>query len=202
MNVLKNGGTKKMKLKKKNSVKKLIAKKETVNSKSSYNDIEELYDTFFVIKGQFSSQKYSPKNVTSDTSEICIDGFNPSDPNCSNWFQIRDRNSFFCIYCGSDLKRGLEVLENNVRRLKTKHNYYKMVAKLTNDDYYRINYLGLKPFSEDQLLKNVIGKCPRTSPSMSKLFAQIYFSFSTHFYDDVEFAVRKGYEKKKLIRKK
>lgn len=138
-------------------------------------------DTWVIIKGQFNN----PKGVNS---------YDPEDPNTREWYQAMDRNTYHTVACGSNLNRVLRGLMNNIKGFKTQEAYYKFLGDTTTEDYYRVHFLGMPPYSvrEKEVMAKEGVSCAVSIP-MKDLYKQVVEVYGDYFYEEVEDAVARAY---------
>lgn len=134
---------------------------------------ETLKDLFFIVKGQYHS-------------EDGIESHNPDNPECSEWYVLMDNIVFNTVACGSSLTKVLGSLENTLRKYKTRKRYFKMLDKYTTEDYYRVHYEGLPPYTEVQLKELRNGRRTKVSTPMKQLYKEVYTAYGDYFSEEVE----------------
>lgn len=164
---------------------------------------EDMRGLFFVIKGQYK------KDNSSDG--VCVSGYDPYAPDTEEWYMVLDNTTFFCVSCGSNLKKVIRGVYNNIVKYKTRKNYFKQVCTITSEDYYEVHYLGQPPLTIEQRNAKMEGKCPRVSPAMKVLYTKIFREYGDFFDDlvreqeDLAYEALKGQtpfkKSKKLVKK-
>lgn len=154
----------------------------------------DMKDLFFIVKG-----KYAPKVMPSFTNKVTgeeqfIGGYDPENENTEEWYMLLDRKTYFCIACGSSLENVLKAVYRTIVHFKTARNYFKHVCKVTSEDYYEVNYLHKPPLTQEQRTKKAEGRCPRVSPAMKEIYAQIDISYGWFFEDMIDERVGNAYD--------
>ena len=142
---------------------------------------ESMKGLFFIIKGQY--RKKEPTVVCEDREARSIGGYDPEDETNENWYMVLDNVVFHCCYGGSDLDRAVEVIENMIKKHKTRKSYFQMVCKYTSEDYYEVHYQHKAPLTHEQRNKKAEGRCPRTSPAMKALYKEVFKAYGDYFED-------------------
>lgn len=138
-------------------------------------------NTWVIIKGQFIPSKG-------------VKSYDPEDPNTHEWYQALDRNTFHTVSCGPNFNRVVRGLMDNVKCFKTQEAYYKFLGETTTEDYYRIHYLGMAPYSprEKETMAKEGLSCAVSTP-MKDLYRQVVDTYGDYFYEEVEDAVSRAY---------
>lgn len=152
--------------------------KKTLKPRETSTDFT---DTWVIIKGQFNNRKG-------------VDSFNPEDPTTHEWYQAMDRNTYHTVACGSNLDRVIRGLMNNVKGFKTQEAYYKFLGETTTEDYYRVHFLGMPPYSvrEKEVMAKEGVSCAVSTP-MKALYKEVVNTYGDYFYEEVEDAVARAY---------
>lgn len=147
---------------------------------------EDMRGLFFIVKGQYQK----------DNSEdgVCISGYDPYAPNTTEWYMLMDNVTYYCIACGSDLKKVLGGVKKAITTHKTRERYFKFVCDVTSEDYYETHYLGHALLTPEQRSSKMEGRCPRVSPAMKTLYGKIYDHYGDFFSDLIEAEEDKAYE--------
>lgn len=147
---------------------------------------EDMRGLFFIVKGQYQK----------DNSEdgVCISGYDPYAPNTTEWYMLMDNVTYYCIACGSDLKKVLGGVKRAITKHKTRERYFKFVCEVTSEDYYETHYLGHAPLTPEQRANKMEGRCPRVSPAMKTLYGKIYDHYGDFFSDLIEAEEYTAYE--------
>lgn len=154
----------------------------------------DMKDLFFIVKG-----KYAPKTMPSFTNKVTgeeqfIGGYDPENENTEEWYMLLDRKTYFCIACGGSLENVLKAVYRTIVHFKTARNYFKHVCKVTSEDYYEVNYLHKPPLTQEQRTKKAEGRCPRVSPAMKEIYAQIDLAYGWFFEDMIDERVGNAYD--------
>ena len=140
------------------------------------NNKDSMRGLFFIVKGQHKR----------DNDEVSISGYNPYDPQTSEWYMLMDSKTFHCVSCGSDFNKVLEGVRTSINRHKgVARNYFKHVSKVTSDDYYEITYLGHRPLNDVERAKKAVGRCPRVSPKMRAIYQRVYDTYGDFYEDEI-----------------
>ena len=143
---------------------------------------DEIRDLFFIVKGQYN-RNYG------------VESFDPDSDHCKQHYMLMDNKCFNVVASGSSLKDVLKSLEKKKKKYKTKDRYFKMLDTYTTEDYYRVTYKGLPPYTEKQL-NDLIGegrRC-RVSPPMKQLYKDVYDLYGDYFREECEEVENRAYE--------
>lgn len=138
---------------------------------------EDMRGLFFVVKGQYKK----------DNNVVCISGYDPSDENTKEWYQVMDCKTFHSIACGTNFNKVLHSVYTYIKKYKGNAKlYFKHVCKVTSEDYYEVNYLGKRPLTSEQISKKVVGRCPRVSPTMKTLYGAVYKAYGDTYEEEIK----------------
>lgn len=103
---------------------------------------------FFVIKGQYRRDKSGDDTI----------GYDPFNPDTSEWYMLVDNKTFTCVSCGSDLKKVLQGVYKSIKRHKGDANkYFRQVAMLSSkvsiptQEVYKRVYREFGDYFEDEV---------------------------------------------------
>lgn len=152
--------------------------KKTLKARETSTDFT---DTWVIIKGQFNNRKG-------------IDSYDPEDPDTQEWYQALDRHTYHTVSCGPNFDRVIRGLMNNVKGFKTQEAYYKFLGETTTEDYYRVHFLGMPPYSvrEKEVMAKEGVSCAVSTP-MKALYKEVVNTYGDYFYEEVEDAVARAY---------
>ena len=153
---------------------------------------EDMRGLFFIVKG-----RHDIGGKCDDEDGINIKGYNPFDPNTDEWYMVMDKETFYCFACGSDLKKVLKGVRTFITKFKTRKRYFKHVCEVTSEDYYEVHYLGHSPLTPEQVSKKVVGRCPRVSPAMKKVYKKVYDTYGDYYREEIEEQEDLAYEELK-----
>ena len=161
---------------------------QQVDKEQSYM-VESMKGLFMIVKGQYS--KTEPAVKCSDGEEHFIGGYDPSNEDTSEWYQLMDRVNYDTISCGGSL----EQITNRITRTIVRY----------NDD--RMEYLS--EHGATQTYEDEGGnKCRRcvVSPKTRMLMEKVEEFYGDYFDDIIEAAENEAYKElankpKKLIKK-
>lgn len=137
------------------------------------NTTQDMRGLFYIVKGQYKPNKRDTLNT---------DGYDPEDPNTSEWYQLRDCKTHHCVVCGRDFNKVLKGVYTLIITYKVARNYFKFVDDTTTEDYYRTHYLGKPPYTPEQRAKRAeSGRSARLSPPMKELHDLIYDDYGDYY---------------------
>ena len=147
-----------------------------VDKEQSYM-VESMKGLFMIVKGQYS--KTEPAVKCSDGEEHFIGGYDPSNEDTSEWYQLMDRVNYDTISCGGSL----EQITNRITRTIVRYN---------ND---RMKYLA--EHGATQTYEDEGGnKCRRcvVSPKTRMLMEKVEEFYGDYFDDIIEAAENEAYK--------
>lgn len=151
---------------------------------------EDMRDLFTIVKGQYRKDN-SP-------DDISISGYDPTNQNTNEWYQVHDNVVFYCFYGGSSYEKALKAITSYIKKYKTRREYFKHVCDVTSEDYYGVHYLNQKPLNDKERSEKACdGRCPRTSPSSVALYTKVFNNFHYYFAEDIEKAEDLAYDELK-----
>lgn len=144
---------------------------------------DSLRGLFYITRGQYS-KKLPSVNLDGDTKYI--GGYDPTNDENAEWYQVRDNITHYCIFSGSDLNKALKSIQKTIVRYKTRREYFRQLSKISSEDYYEVTYLGRPPLTPEQRAKKVVGRCPRVSNVQKKLDHEVFLAYGDYYKDSIE----------------
>ena len=133
---------------------------------------DEIRGLFFVLKGQYSKNRG-------------MDSYDPDSDQCKDHYILLDNKVFNTIASGNTLEKVLGSLEVAIKKYKTQDRYFKMLDTYTNEDYYRVHYQGLPPYTpeeSDKILNE--GRRCRVSLAMKRHYQEAYELYGDYFREE------------------
>lgn len=184
-----------------NTWKNQVLDTKTPSNKVEISDIshrthmgDSMRGLFYIVKGHYTKGGASFLNTVS-SSVSYIGGYDPQDPNTTEWYMVRDYETHNCVYCGGSIERAVDSIYTIIKRFKgSAKKYFKFVSDTTTDDIYEVRYLGHRPLTQEQRTKKSEGRCPRVSPVDKCLYDCVYQEYGFFYRDLIEEVEDRAYE--------
>lgn len=171
-------------------------KKTTTTPKKVVTETSDMRGLLYIVKGTYS--KTEPCVSGEDKEKHYIGGYDPDNDNTEEWYRVMDNTTFFTISAGVTLDKALEMVKNTILKYKTRKEYFKMLSKVSSEDYYEVHYLGHAPLTREQKEKKMQKcGCPSASPAQKVLEKLVYDHYGDYYGDLISEAEEEAYEELK-----
>lgn len=149
---------------------------------------EDMRGLFYVVKGSYKKDN--------DPDGICVSGYDPTNLNTREWYQVKDCYTHTTLCCGQDLDTVLESISKQIIKWNSLKKYLKHICTSMRIDYReRCTNAGVLLCAEDIYNRCKNMRCEESGESkMVNIEKKVYLLFGDHFKNLVTLQEDKAYK--------